>query len=163
MYFMFEIMWTLLAIGVFGMSFGIAYGCVYASRILHNQLLSKILRAPMSFYDTTPLGRYNVARSLEMHFPFWIINSEFCCISFVNYQSVVSVVFPIPGRILNRFSKDMDVIDINIPQTIRIWLGTGSTVIATLFVICYSTPVFLAVLVPLGIMYYFVQVSVQTV
>ena len=88
---------VLLAIGVFGMSFGIAYGCVYASRILHNQLLSKILRAPMSFYDTTPLGRYNVARSLEMHFPFWIINSEFCCISFVNYHqwSVLSFRFQV--------------------------------------------------------------------
>lgn len=56
----------------------------------------------------------------------------------------------------------MDVIDINMPQTIRIWLGTGSSVFTTLFVISYSTPVFLAVLVPLAIMYYFVQVRPGT-
>ncbi len=63
------------------------------------------------------------------------------------------------GRIVNRFSKDLDIVDVNIPMTIRMWLGTGSGVFTTLFVISYSTPLFLIVIIPLGIMYYFVQVG----
>ncbi|XP_048800530.1 ATP-binding cassette sub-family C member 2 [Lagopus muta] len=58
-----------LRIGVFG-ALGISqalflflatilssYGAMRASRILHDQLLSNILRVPMSFFDTTPTGR----------------------------------------------------------------------------------------------------------
>eukprot|EP00914_Ancora_sagittata_P000414 GHVO01001132.1.p1 GENE.GHVO01001132.1~~GHVO01001132.1.p1 ORF type:complete len:558 (+),score=36.54 GHVO01001132.1:161-1834(+) len=106
----------LQAIGVVGQSFSAAIGCIGASRVLHSNLLNNVLRAPMYFFDTTPLG-----------------------------------------RIVNRFARDMDVVDVNIPITLRIWLGTFSGVVSTLFVISYSTPIFLVVVVPLGIFYYFVQ------
>ncbi|OWK07987.1 hypothetical protein Celaphus_00008578, partial [Cervus elaphus hippelaphus] len=52
-----------MRVGVYG-ALGIAqaniwsvYGCNHASNILHKQLLNNILRAPMSFFDTTPIGR----------------------------------------------------------------------------------------------------------
>lgn len=32
-------------------------GCCYASIILHQVMLKGVLRAPMLFFDTTPLGR----------------------------------------------------------------------------------------------------------
>jgi len=30
---------------------------VRAARVFHEDLLTRLLRAPMAFYDTTPLGR----------------------------------------------------------------------------------------------------------
>jgi multidrug resistance-associated protein (MRP) len=104
------------ALGVFGMAFSTAIACVSSSRVLHADLLASVLRAPMSFFDTTPLG-----------------------------------------RIVNRLSRDVDTIDVNIPMTMRIWLGTFSGVFTTIFVIAYTTPIFLTVVVPLGLFYYFIQ------
>ncbi|XP_064624457.1 multidrug resistance-associated protein 1-like isoform X1 [Lineus longissimus] len=111
--------------GVFGvsqvlcmlvMSFSLALGAMQASRRLHNRMVDSILRSPMSFFDTTPLG-----------------------------------------RIVNRLSKDIDVIDVNLPLMIRIFLATFSSVLSTAIIITYSTAIFLAALIPLGILYYFVQ------
>ncbi|XP_013411118.1 multidrug resistance-associated protein 1 [Lingula anatina] len=97
-------------------SLSIATGCICASDILHSGILKCIMKTPMAFFDTTPLG-----------------------------------------RIVNRFSKDMDTVDITIPMTMRIFLATLASVISTLVVITYSTPLFIVVIVPLGILYYFVQ------
>ena len=35
----------------------LAIGCLEAARKMHQTLLHNILRAPASFFDTTPLGR----------------------------------------------------------------------------------------------------------
>ena len=94
-----------------------AMGSVHASRNLHNSLLDKILHAPMSFFDTTPLG-----------------------------------------RILNRFSRDLDVIDSNIPVFLRGWLFVIAPLLSTCVLIIYTSPIILAVMAPLGIMYYVIQV-----
>ncbi|XP_052568820.1 ATP-binding cassette sub-family C member 2 isoform X3 [Peromyscus californicus insignis] len=48
-----------LAQGIFVLSATIwsVYACNHSSKTLHKQLLTNILRAPMSFFDTTPTGR----------------------------------------------------------------------------------------------------------
>jgi len=91
---------------------------VHASRILHSRMLANILRAPMMFFDTTPIG-----------------------------------------RILNRFSRDMETVDGVLPFTTRSWLSTFFNVLATVVVIVYSTPLFASVVIPLLVIYYLIQVT----
>ena len=43
-------------LSVLGEVFAVAYGCYCASRTLHHDLVAAIVRAPMSFFDTTPIG-----------------------------------------------------------------------------------------------------------
>ncbi|VDM45482.1 unnamed protein product [Toxocara canis] len=84
-----------------------------ASKHLHTPLLHNLLRSPMSFFDTTPIG-----------------------------------------RILNRFGKDIDVIDQLLPLNFRYFVMCILNVLSTLIIIVVSTPVFAAVIVPLAAIYY---------
>lgn len=63
------------------------------------------------------------------------------------------------GRIINRFSKDIYVIDEVIPPTILMFLATFFTSLSTMIVIVSSTPLFAVVIIPLAFVYLFVQVS----
>lgn len=115
-------------VGVFG-ALGVAQGffvflgtlllansSVAASQILHSKLLNNMLRVPMVFFDTTPIG-----------------------------------------RVVNRFAKDIFTIDEAIPQSFRSWLLCLLGVLGTLFVICLATPFFTIIIIPLGLVYFFVQ------
>lgn len=62
------------------------------------------------------------------------------------------------GRIINRFSKDIYVIDEALPATVLMLLGTVFVSFSTIIVIVSSTPIFLVVIVPLAFIYVFVQV-----
>uniref|UniRef100_A0A1B6D6I6 ABC-type glutathione-S-conjugate transporter n=3 Tax=Clastoptera arizonana TaxID=38151 RepID=A0A1B6D6I6_9HEMI len=97
-------------------SFTLAIGTLLAAKWLHFSMLENIFRAPMSFFDTTPIG-----------------------------------------RIVNRFSKDIDVVDNTLPNNISSFLSCFFQVIGTILVIGYSTPLFLSVIVPVGVLYYLVQ------
>ncbi|ELU04115.1 hypothetical protein CAPTEDRAFT_1666 [Capitella teleta] len=94
----------------------ITRGCLAASRVLHNDLVDRLLRAPMSFFDTTPLG-----------------------------------------RIMNRVSRDMDAIDFNIPLQLRNWFFQLIPLIATLTIISYGTPIFLVGVVPIIVIFLYIQ------
>lgn len=94
-----------------------AYSSIRASRYLHDKMLASIMRSPLSFFDTTPIG-----------------------------------------RIINRFSRDIETIDSILPETIQSWMITFLGVMATVFILCYSTPIFLAVAVPVAVLYYIIQV-----
>ncbi|KAM4729257.1 ATP-binding cassette sub-family C member 2 [Anableps anableps] len=115
-------------VGVFG-ALGLAQGILVflgtlllanasidASQILHSRLLNNILRVPMLFFDTTPIG-----------------------------------------RVVNRFAKDIFTVDEAIPQSFRSWILCLLGVLGTLFVICLATPFFTIIIIPLAVVYFFVQ------
>lgn len=104
------------AVVLFAGSMMFALGALTAAKRLHNNLLSKVLRLPMSFFDTTPLG-----------------------------------------RILNRFSKDVDTVDMILSDTVQLWIILFLNMLSSLIVISTSTPIFMAALAPLAILYYLIQ------
>ncbi|XP_018568578.1 multidrug resistance-associated protein 1 isoform X9 [Anoplophora glabripennis] len=91
-------------------------GCVAAAKGLHQLLTSGVFRSPMTFFDTTPLG-----------------------------------------RILSRFSKDIEVVDNSLPWYVSDGVYCFFEVIGTIAVISYTTPLFMLVIVPIGLLYYFIQ------
>ena len=62
------------------------------------------------------------------------------------------------GRIVNRFSKDIDIVDTNIPQFSQNFLVTFAPLMSTVIVISYSTPIFISVAVPLILIFVVIQV-----
>ena len=83
-----------------------------ASDRIHKTLLYRLLRCPISFFDTNPTG-----------------------------------------RILNRFSGDMDVLDGDITNSINTCIWCFFDVLATIVVITSVTPMFASVLLPMGALY----------
>uniref|UniRef100_A0A3B3ZRJ8 Uncharacterized protein n=1 Tax=Periophthalmus magnuspinnatus TaxID=409849 RepID=A0A3B3ZRJ8_9GOBI len=61
------------------------------------------------------------------------------------------------GRLLNRFSKDVDAIDSHIPDNIDIWMRTFWYTLTVLLICCALTPMFLLVIAPLTLFYWWVQ------
>ncbi|XP_049620339.1 ATP-binding cassette sub-family C member 2 [Suncus etruscus] len=98
-----------------------AHGSNHASNILHMQLLNNMLRAPMSFFDTTPIG-----------------------------------------RIVNRFSGDISTVDDTLPMSLRSWILCFLGIISTLVMICLAAPAFIIVVIPLSIIYVFIQIVYVT-
>ncbi|XP_028966861.1 canalicular multispecific organic anion transporter 2 [Galendromus occidentalis] len=104
------------AVGLFFGVLSIALSSLSASRQIHDKVLVSILRAPMDFFDSTPIG-----------------------------------------RIMNRFAHDVEMLDLNLPQDMRVLVQQFLSLLAILFVICYNLPLFILVVIPIGIVYYLVQ------
>ncbi|KAI9355946.1 P-loop containing nucleoside triphosphate hydrolase protein [Zopfochytrium polystomum] len=61
------------------------------------------------------------------------------------------------GRIINRFSKDQDGVDNSLADAFRMFCNTLASSISTFIIIVYATPLFAAPLVPMLVVYYFLQ------
>ncbi|KAM3826734.1 multidrug resistance-associated protein 1-like isoform 1-T1 [Vipera latastei] len=61
------------------------------------------------------------------------------------------------GNLVNRFSKEMDIIDSTLPQIIKMFMGSLFNVLGACIIILLATPVAAVVIPPLGLIYFFVQ------
>ena len=61
------------------------------------------------------------------------------------------------GRILNRFSKDVDVLESAIPHSLKGFLSTGFSVAQVIIVVSIATPFFLVLLLPIAVLYLFLR------
>lgn len=94
------------------------FGTLKASKNLHEPVLVNILKSPMSFFDTTPLG-----------------------------------------RILNRLSKDIEIIDMRFPFVLKMFINCVTQVFFVLIVNTFTNPVFFIIVVPLALIYIYALVS----
>ncbi|OQR74305.1 multidrug resistance-associated protein 1-like [Tropilaelaps mercedesae] len=94
----------------------LASGTITAARKLHNVMLRSVIKAPMSFFDTTPLG-----------------------------------------RLLNRFGKDVDQLDIQLPVVANLFLEMFFQLIGVLVLVTINVPIFLAISFPLLVLYFVFQ------
>ncbi len=85
-----------------------------SSRVMLHRAITRVLRAPMSFFDTTPLG-----------------------------------------RITNRFSKDVDIMDNNLTDAMRMYFFTLAMIISVFILILVYFPYFAIALGPLFLMFIF--------
>ncbi|RIB04579.1 P-loop containing nucleoside triphosphate hydrolase protein [Gigaspora rosea] len=96
-------------------SVAISFISVKAAKRLHNNAIKRVLRAPISFFDTTPLG-----------------------------------------RIINRFSQDVDTCDSLLSELYQLCFITVSNVIGTFILIIVVFASFIIPLIPLTILNYLV-------
>ncbi|NXL89917.1 MRP1 protein, partial [Alectura lathami] len=61
------------------------------------------------------------------------------------------------GQIINRFTKDLLIVDVRFHYYLRTWLNCTLDVIGTILVIMFASPLFVVVVVPLGYLYFTIQ------
>ncbi|NXJ75097.1 MRP1 protein, partial [Trogon melanurus] len=61
------------------------------------------------------------------------------------------------GQIINRFTKDLFIVDVRFHYYLRTWLNCTLDVIGTILVITSASPLFIVVVIPLGYFYFTVQ------
>lgn len=94
----------------------LSLACLSAAKKIHNSMLNNVFAAPMSFFDTTPLG-----------------------------------------RLVNRFTKDIDTADFGINMSVRGVVVYNFRALVSFTLISIETPWFLIALIPIVIIYLIIQ------
>ncbi|XP_022670317.1 multidrug resistance-associated protein 1-like isoform X4 [Varroa destructor] len=94
-------------------SVGRNYASIKAAVTFHTKVLYSVLRSPVSFFETTPLG-----------------------------------------RIVNRFAKDITIVDLMVADTLHMWAFAIIQLLVAIFMIGGHIPMFITSAVPLAALYY---------
>ncbi|KAL6768590.1 hypothetical protein ACKKBF_B11340 [Auxenochlorella protothecoides x Auxenochlorella symbiontica] len=94
----------------------LVWGAIRAARTLQDDLLTRVLRLPMSFFDSQPTG-----------------------------------------RLLNRFTRDTEAVDVQLPDSVRSFTSCAVSVLWCLVLVVAVSPAIMAMLVPLALAYLWVQ------
>jgi len=92
------------------------FACLRASRLLHNGILERVLRAPLSWFNSTP-----------------------------------------SGRIMNRFSSDVDTVDEAIRFNVRLLMMIALRSIISILLISVGSVYLLILLIPIVFLYFLLQ------
>lgn len=132
----------------------VAVARVRAARVLHQQVLDRIVRAPMRFFDITPVGETPAtARSPARRCYCRPIGFELrlCVLSFGGLSNGT-------GRILNRFSRDVETVDMLLGPALAQLAGTAFQVTGSLIGITIASQgYFLPALIPILVFYFYVS------
>lgn len=91
--------------------------CLRGSQILHKMMLDRVLRAPMSWFNTTP-----------------------------------------SGRIMNRFSKDIDTVDVTIRFNVRLLMVIALRSVTSLILISVGSVYSIIFIFPIVLLYFLFQI-----
>jgi ABC-type multidrug transport system fused ATPase/permease subunit len=142
---------------------------------LNKKMLGAVMRSPMSFFETTPVGRIQVPppplpppspsspppmslqpAPLPPHLVRMVTTN--CCVLALLPPSPPS---PTPPPILTpphaRFSKDQDVLDNALPRTLAAAFNSALAVATAAATVVVASPPFLLPLAPLAALYFRVQ------
>ncbi|KAG5262648.1 hypothetical protein AALO_G00277310 [Alosa alosa] len=150
------------------------YGCQSASAIGANIWLTQWTNdAKFNKTETDTNMRVGVYAVLGMTQGLLIIGTSLLCRAYSmlkasrdTHQHMLQGVLRAPqaffertptGRLLNRFSKDVDTIDTLIPDNIDIWMRTFWYTLDVLLICSALTPLIFIVIVPLMLFYWWVQ------
>ena len=126
-----------------------------ASRKLHSDLLASVLAAPMSFFGAPPGGDADPPPRPTIQYPPALpplITPHHPAPLLTTTHNPPPDTTPI-GRLISRFTKDMDAIDVQLPQSMGMFLTCAFFIVATLAAIVFATPWFALVVVPVLFIY----------
>ncbi|GJJ68711.1 hypothetical protein EMPS_01057 [Entomortierella parvispora] len=106
---------------VFGAALSLSYTIVKTANSMHDKAFKRVLRSPLSFFDTTPLG-----------------------------------------RIINRFSRDVDTLDNILWSTLYELTITLVTILGTIALVIVTFPLLMIAIVPLLGLYYALSIYYRT-